>query len=57
LSDIILRNTSITNLQDNVFFMPVPEPSSIALALFGTVELALLCYDDRERCCLNCDRD
>lgn len=32
LSDIIRLNTSITNLQDNVFFMPVPEPSALAVA-------------------------
>ncbi len=31
LSDVIVRNTSITNLQTNVFF--VPEPSSLALCL------------------------
>jgi hypothetical protein len=49
LSDIIRRNTSITNLQDNVFFMAVPEPGSIALAFIGTVELALLYCDERKR--------
>lgn len=31
LSDIIRLNTSITNIQANVFFMAVPEPSSLAL--------------------------
>ncbi len=37
LSDVIRMNTSITNLQDNVFFMPaeVPEPRTIALAFFA----------------------
>jgi hypothetical protein len=49
LSDIIRRNTSITHLQGNVFFMPVPEPRTYALALFGGVEFALLLYDDRAR--------
>jgi hypothetical protein len=49
LSDIILRNTSITNIQSNVFFMSVPEPNSLALALFGSLELALLCCDAREQ--------
>lgn len=34
LSDVIRRNTSITNLQANVFFM-VPEPGGIALAIVG----------------------
>jgi hypothetical protein len=49
LSDIIRRNTSITDLQGNVFFMAIPEPQSIALTILGTVELALMCYDDRTR--------
>lgn len=31
LSDIIRMNTGITNLQDNVFFTPVPEPGSLVL--------------------------
>ena len=37
LSDVIRMNTSITNLQDNVFFMPaeVPEPRTIALVFFA----------------------
>ncbi len=37
LSDIIRMNTSITNLQDNVFFMPaaVPEPATISIALLA----------------------
>ncbi|MGD9637277.1 MAG: peroxidase family protein [Pirellulales bacterium] len=38
LSDIIRLNTSITNLQGNVFFMAVPEPSTAAmLAILGGV--------------------
>lgn len=32
LSDVIRLNTSITNLQSNVFFMAVPEPGTILLA-------------------------
>ncbi|HEX5472029.1 MAG TPA: peroxidase family protein, partial [Lacipirellulaceae bacterium] len=37
LSDIIRMNTSITNLQANVFFMPaaVPEPATISVALLA----------------------
>ncbi len=35
LSDIIRLNTGITNLQDQVFFMAVPEPGSLALALLA----------------------
>jgi hypothetical protein len=35
LSDIIRRNTSITNIQGNVFFMAVPEPASIVIGLVG----------------------
>ncbi len=31
LSDVIQMNTGITNLQDNVFFTPVPEPGSLVL--------------------------
>jgi hypothetical protein len=33
LADVILRNTSLTNLQDNVFFV-VPEPSPALLTAF-----------------------
>jgi hypothetical protein len=33
LSDIIRLNTGITNLQDNVFAMSVPEPSTFAMVL------------------------
>jgi len=33
LADIIRRNTGITNIQDNVFF--VPEPASVVLVLLG----------------------
>ena len=41
LADIIRLNTGISNLQDQVFFMPVPEPGSLALALvaFGLVPI------------------
>jgi hypothetical protein len=49
LSDIILRNTSITNLQDNVFFLAVPEPRSIVLGMFGCVALGLLLSGNRTR--------
>ena len=35
LSDIIKWNTSITNLQSNVFFMAVPEPNSVMLFFAG----------------------
>ena len=41
LSDVIRRNTSITNLQDSVFFMPVPEPTSCALLLFAVIVYAV----------------
>ncbi len=39
LSDIIRMNTSITNLQDNVFFMPaaVPEPLTASLVIFASL--------------------
>ena len=36
LSDVIRRNTTITNLQANVFFM-VPEPAAIALGLIAAI--------------------
>ncbi|MCA9245061.1 MAG: PEP-CTERM sorting domain-containing protein [Phycisphaerales bacterium] len=39
LADVIRRNTGITNLQDNVFF--VPEPASLALLAIGAFALAL----------------
>jgi hypothetical protein len=39
LSDIILRNTDITNLQSNVFI--VPEPATWMLALIGAILLGL----------------
>ena len=35
LSDIIRQNTSITNLQKNVFFMAVPEPNTALLVLLA----------------------
>ncbi len=37
LSDVIRLNTSITNLQGNVFFMPVPEPGTVVLALVALI--------------------
>ncbi|NUN51621.1 MAG: hypothetical protein HUU06_02385, partial [Planctomycetaceae bacterium] len=46
LSDIIRRNTGITNLQDNVFFV-VPEPSALALAAAALVSLAFTCRHRR----------
>jgi hypothetical protein len=49
LSDIIRWNTSITNLQGNVFFMAVPEPNSFALGLFGGFGCFLLCCARLER--------
>jgi hypothetical protein len=39
LSDVILRNTGITNLQANAFF--VPEPGTFALVGSGAIGLAL----------------
>lgn len=39
LSDIILRNTDITNLQGNVFFA-VPEPSGLVIGLLAVASLA-----------------
>jgi hypothetical protein len=35
LSDVIRWNTTITNLQGNVFFMPVPEPAAAVLAVMA----------------------
>jgi peroxidase len=49
LSDVIRLNTSITNIQDDVFFMTVPEPSTVALALLGIVGLAGLTRPRRAR--------
>jgi hypothetical protein len=40
LSDIIKWNTSITNLQANVFFMAVPEPGIMSLSIVTMVLLA-----------------
>jgi hypothetical protein len=37
LSDVIKWNTSITNLQSNVFFMAVPEPSAATLLVLGAI--------------------
>jgi hypothetical protein len=41
LSDVILANTSLTNLQGNVFFMAVPEPASVFLLAAAAVGLTL----------------
>ncbi len=35
LSDVIRWNTSISNIQNNVFFMPVPEPALAVLLLWA----------------------
>ena len=37
LSDVIRLNSGITNIQDDVFFMAVPEPGSLALAMLATL--------------------
>jgi hypothetical protein len=42
LSDVILRNTTITNLQGNVFFMPVPEPTAAMLGLVAAFSVTFL---------------
>jgi len=39
LSDVIVRNTSITNLQTNVFFVPEPSSLALCLALFAVTAL------------------
>jgi len=44
LSDIIRWNTNITNIQDNVFFMAVPEPGTLVGAM---IAMALLRLNDR----------
>lgn len=49
LADVIRANTGITNLQDNVFFMSVPEPSSLALTLFGAFSLAEWAVTESDR--------
>jgi hypothetical protein len=36
LSDVIRWNTTITNLQGNVFFMPVPEPATALLVAMAS---------------------
>ncbi len=41
LSDVIRLNTSITNIQSNVFLM-VPEPGTIALGFFALVSVGLI---------------
>ena len=48
LSDVIRWNTSITNLQTNVFFM-VPEPAALLLALSGIVGSCALSLGRRKR--------
>ncbi len=48
LSDIIRTNTSITNLQDNVFFMAVPEPGTLGLTLLAAA--AAISAARRSRC-------
>ena len=37
LSDIIMRNTDLTNLQGNVFFVPQPLTSVMVLGILGTL--------------------
>jgi hypothetical protein len=41
LCDIILANTDLTNVQTDVFTMPVPEPGTIVLALIGSAVAAI----------------
>ena len=54
LSDVIRMNTSITNIQDNVFFMPVPEPSTISLFAVSLTVAALACgYRRRQKLASN----
>jgi peroxidase len=40
LSDIIMRNTGLTNLQGDVFFVPEPSTSVVLLGLLGTLACA-----------------
>jgi hypothetical protein len=42
LSDIIQLNTSVTHIQENVFFMAVPEPFTFSLAALSILSLGLL---------------
>jgi peroxidase len=55
LSDLIRWNTSITNVQENVFFMAVPEPSSMAILVALTLVIAI--FERRPRACsrFHCD--
>ena len=47
LSDVIRNNTNITNIQDNVFFMPsVPEP---ATAVLGALSIGMIGLRRRRR--------
>ncbi len=39
LSDVVMRNTELTGLQDNVFL--IPEPASLAMVLAGGATLAI----------------
>ena len=45
LSDVIMRNTDLTNLQRNVFFVPEPSTSVILFGLLAT----LACARERSR--------
>jgi hypothetical protein len=47
LSDVIRLNSSITNIQGNVFFMAVPEPGTLAMGLMAIIEICLLAGDAR----------
>ena len=40
LSDIIMRNTDLTNLQPNVFFVPEPSASALLFGLLATLACA-----------------
>jgi hypothetical protein len=50
LSDVIRLNTSITNIQSNVFIMAVPEPSSMLLAM-GMMLATLVARRARRTAC------
>ena len=39
LADLIRWNTDITNIQDQVFFMAIPEPAALSLAFLGLISL------------------